>query len=477
VAITWDVVPSDEFASGTEALASASAESTVLRIAVAYATRGDITRLAELLESPGPPPTSQVATQQRTQRQPTESLYIQENGSRTKQPARRSQAVRLVRPYLSTGGKPIGTKDSALTAVRRGLACAASVLAMLAISCLGSPVAAASSRPSTVPQAAPPATASSVRVVGPVDTDPQRDLLDFIQAVGVLAAFVGLVLIYKQLRSAEKGTRRERAAEVSNVWMDRDFRKLLSPVWSFLEVQGPEDCMDKIKAWVSAPDSETPVDGLDGRSVMKNDVNHILSVAEDLAARYNSNAIDRDWVERVLGPALVSMVDRCFWFLVFFRAHEHWETMGFEMEMMVRDLRETLNVPNSPFHPLRTMRLGHKRRRQQQQGTYREITRASVQKARIICLPPNPTTASAEDWLQAKNHALSLAVDQSAIHGYARSTGTTPSHPHAAAWRAIVIPESIDCATDAGYCEQCKELSDKLDGYLNSLPLSSNHAS
>ena len=142
-----------------------------------------------------------------------------------------------------------------------------------------------------------------------MNTEPQRDLLDFIQAAGVLAAFVGLVLIYKQLRSTESGTRQQRAAEVSDVWMDREFRKLISPVWTFLAVQGPEDCMDKVKAWVSAPDSETPLNGLDDKTVMKNDVNHVLSVAEDLAARYNSNAIDRDWVERILGPTLVRMVD------------------------------------------------------------------------------------------------------------------------------------------------------------------------
>ena len=149
---------------------------------------------------------------------------------------------------------------------------------------------------------------TAVVVKRPVTTVPQRDWVDYMQIATVLAAVGSALLIWRQLRSAARTTRQERAADAADVWSNRKFLSLLSPSWAFLEVQDVEDCISKVRAWVSAPSSEVPLLPPDGDAPIarRNDIKYVIGVIEDVSVRYNRKEIDRDWVERMLAPRSLS---------------------------------------------------------------------------------------------------------------------------------------------------------------------------
>lgn len=72
----------------------------------------------------------------------------------------------------------------------------------------------------------------AVSVAGPATTEPNRDWLDYLQAFGVVAGWASLVVIWLQLKSAERAAqeeRQERAAREIEIYGTREFRKVLSP--------------------------------------------------------------------------------------------------------------------------------------------------------------------------------------------------------------------------------------------------------
>ena len=221
------------------------------------------------------------------------------------------------------------------------------ILAVMAPTAEGEPTATSSTSP-----------AQTITVRGPVTTVATRDWLDYAQLFAIGLAFVTVLVIRQQLRSSDRAARQERSAEQAAVWMNRDFRTVLSPVWSFFEVRDVDDCIAKVRAWVTAPHSEDASlpSAEDGPPLKKNDINHVLGVIEEAAVRYNRGAVDRDWVERLLGPAFVAMFDRCLWFLVFFRVQEGWPSMCNEWEAMVRDLRESRTASLRSIHIVRNIR-------------------------------------------------------------------------------------------------------------------------
>jgi len=332
------------------------------------------------------------------------------------------------------------------------------VVAFVAILAVMTPTAQGQS---TATSSATPAQTITVR--GPVTTVPSRDWLDYAQLVAIGLAFVTILVIRQQLRSSDRASRQERSAEQAAVWMNRDFREVLSPVWSFFEVSDVDDCIAKVRAWVTAPHSEdASLPGAEnGPLLKKNDINHVLGVIEEAAVRYNRGAVDRDWVERLLGPAFVAMFDRCLWFLVFFRVQEGWPSMCNEWEAMVRDLRESRTVSLRSIHIVRNIRALQKRRRQQSEGTYAEITTCRMQRVRVICVPPSPETATAELWDQSRQLSSSLAVDHNRIVGFGGPPGPGAA---AARWTAIVIPTSIDYTKED--VERDSALRGKLEAYL-----------
>ena len=183
---------------------------------------------------------------------------------------------------------------------------------------------------------------------------------------------------------------------------------------------------------------------------------YTLSVYEDLAARYNKNEIDRDWVERMLASNFVYAFEKWFWFLTFYRTWENWESIGLEWEKMAQDLRESRQA--------RSLRAMRKRRRQRKQGIYDVITRDSSQKFRIICLPPDPKNAREDEWSGAALLSAKLAEDET--HLLKLPDADEAEDPAISPWRAIIIPRSIDReATDIG---KDRELTVNLNSYLRS---------
>ena len=329
------------------------------------------------------------------------------------------------------------------------------ILAVMAPTAEGEPTATSSTSP-----------AQTITVRGPVTTVATRDWLDYAQLFAIGLAFVTVLVIRQQLRSSDRAARQERSAEQAAVWMNRDFRTVLSPVWSFFEVRDVDDCIAKVRAWVTAPHSEDASlpSAEDGPPLKKNDINHVLGVIEEAAVRYNRGAVDRDWVERLLGPAFVAMFDRCLWFLVFFRVQEGWPSMCNEWEAMVRDLRESRTASLRSIHIVRNIRALQKRRRQRSEGTYEEITTCRAQRVRVICVPPSPETAPDELWKQSRQLSSSLAVDHKRIVGFGSSPGPGDA---SARWTAIVIPTSIDYTKEDA--EGDHALRRKLEGYLISI--------
>jgi hypothetical protein len=194
----------------------------------------------------------------------------------------------------------------------------------------------------------------------------------------------------------------------------------------------------------------------------------VLGVIEDAAIRYNSGAIDKDWMERLLGPAFVAMFDRSLWFLTFFREHEKWPSMNAELESMVRELRQSRHASLRSVHLLSNIRTFRQRYRQRKQGTYAEITACRPQKVRVICLPPDPDAATNEAWSRACHLSAALATDHRAIHGFGSPPRQTRPHDNETArWTAIVVPQSIDDIEENRKFDD--DLSRKLNGYLASL--------
>jgi hypothetical protein len=105
--------------------------------------------------------------------------------------------------------------------------------------CFPAPASAGNTSPAAA-QADAQTTTMPVRVVGKVTTGPQRDWLDYLQVVAVVTAIGGLLLIRRQLKASDRTARQERAADHASIWHDREFRKILSPVWSFIEVHSTE---------------------------------------------------------------------------------------------------------------------------------------------------------------------------------------------------------------------------------------------
>ncbi len=251
------------------------------------------------------------------------------------------------------------------------------ILAAAALAGRAAPAAFASGRVAAgVREADPPVQTPSVSITGKVTTGSRPSWLDYVPVAGFAAALLTLWVIWGQLKSTDRTARRERAAETAAAWMDRDFRQIASAVIGFLELQDVDDCLRKVRAWVSAPNSEELC--LPGASrtptVRRNDVGHVLGVIEDIAVRYNTKAADREWIELLLGANLVRMFDTAMWFVVFFRAWEESPTMNTELEDMVRGLREASNASILRSRRLiRNVRLVRKRHRQTKQGTYKEI--------------------------------------------------------------------------------------------------------
>jgi hypothetical protein len=310
------------------------------------------------------------------------------------------------------------------------------------------------------------ATTSAVAVKGPVTTIPQRDWVDYLQVAIVLAAIGSVLLIWRQLRSAARTARQERAAEAAKVWSDREFLSLFSPSWAFLEVQDPEDCIRKVRAWVSARSSEVlllPPDG-DIPIARRNDIKYVIGVIEDVSVRYNRKEIDRDWVERMLAPSLVDTFDQWLWFVTFSRASEGWPSWGAEWERLVRDLRESRYAAERPRLSVGGRRARRKMRRQVDQGTYAEIVGARRQRVRFICLPPDPSHASDHDWANATRLSLALAERESR-NDLADIAPENPSNPDAEdRWTAVVIPKSLDSTEEE--IERDTALARRIEAYL-----------
>lgn len=94
-----------------------------------------------------------------------------------------------------------------------------------------------------------------------------------------------------------------------------------------MDLAGVEDCVRKIASWVHAPDSESRcllATRPDDPMASKNDVYHVLSVMENLGTKYNRGFVDREWVERMIGPVAVNMFASCLWFIAFVRELERW---------------------------------------------------------------------------------------------------------------------------------------------------------
>ena len=82
------------------------------------------------------------------------------------------------------------------------------------------------------------------------------------------------------------------------------------------------------------------------------------------------------------------------------------------------------------------------------QGIYSEIVGAKTQPVRVICLPPDPSHASDDDWANARRLSLALA-EREGCDGLAEIALGLPDEPVSDnGWRAIVIPRSLDATKD-----------------------------
>ena len=94
---------------------------------------------------------------------------------------------------------------------------------------------------------------------------------------------------------------------------------------------------------------------------------------------------------------------------MFSRVSESWPSWGAEWESMVHGLRESRYATQRPRFSVGGRRARRKRRRQLKQGIYSEIVGAKTQPVRVICLPPDPSHASDDDWANARRLSLALA--------------------------------------------------------------------
>jgi hypothetical protein len=107
------------------------------------------------------------------------------------------------------------------------------------------------------------------------------------------------------------------------------------------------------------------------------------------------------------------------------------------------------------------------RKRLLRHGTYNEITKSRPQNVRIICLPPEPKTASAEDWSRASQLSAVLA-ERELIDDYAGLPQSGAGEPQRGSqWTAVVVPRSID--REKIDDESDRELSKRLKRYLSAL--------
>jgi hypothetical protein len=169
----------------------------------------------------------------------------------------------------------------------------------------------------------------------------------------------------------------------------------------------------------------------------------------------------------MLGPALVTMLDRMLWFIVFFRVREGWPTFSIELETTVHDLRRSRYASWEIDHPIRNARARRQKKRQLAQGTYDEIVKKMVQPVRVLCMPPEPAKASDEDWSRAKrlSSALTHVIRPGGPNDLPEPLSADAQH--SSGWTAILVPVSIDYEKVDTVRDQI--LSRQIDSWLTSL--------
>jgi hypothetical protein len=318
------------------------------------------------------------------------------------------------------------------------------------------------------------AVAAPVRVLGPVTSRSARDWFDWltgaVQICAGLGALATLLVIWRQLQAAASKARQDRAAEAAAIWNNREFSRILSPVFAYLSVRDPVECTGKIRAWVQARHGEEcclpgdpQVGGLAPRASI-NDVLHVLGVLEDIALRYNEGEIPRRWVATTLGPNLINVLSESLWLIAFLRHHYRWPSLSCELVTTVQDLR-AYPWPEFIFDPEvpRSVR-GRRPHRRRPHPIFPSLKAAlPPSRVRILCLPPVPGTASRDQWNLAAqaSEALSDACTQRALE-------TRPVQPaRDPCWQLVVVPPSA--AISAPQVSRDKVLSRTLNARISGM--------
>jgi hypothetical protein len=143
----------------------------------------------------------------------------------------------------------------------------------------------------------------------------------WISLCGLVLTVSGLAFVWFQLRATRTEGRIARGATILQRYQDREFLRSMSAALRYVHVAGVGDCFDRLLLWRDAPSGETQLaPTLAGEPTpTMNDVRHVTSFFEELAALYNASSIDSELTKRFFPQLVVGSIGTYWWLIQDFR--------------------------------------------------------------------------------------------------------------------------------------------------------------
>ena len=197
--------------------------------------------------------------------------------------------------------------------------------------------AAATAHADVLPHAPTPTAALAV--------DIEHDWLDILAVATQVVALLALPFIGVQLRATRYESRLQHTMGLLDRWEARELMTIESRVSSFLHVQDPLECVDRLLEWeASFPEQPTLPRKSSEAGVphaSRSDVTHVCNFYEDVALRYNQGRILHDPVISSIGYSAVDTFMSSLWFIHYRRDGRSGTEYPLyrEWEVMVNELR------------------------------------------------------------------------------------------------------------------------------------------